>query len=238
MTSNPPPVETPRSMCCESRGGGIHAETPPPSTSGTPAVKRPQLVWVPLTQWRRRKTTCIVLGGFVRFFFLFVCLFRCVLNTRAYFQTAHGWSAERDQAGPVCRPRPRQLPEEDPSPARWRSQASGKCGSGSAPRPALNMRAPGTQLREDTAASGKLEKSTELGRMALWGKKKPTSSLGVHLGLGLRSPISQHFSRFSKQKQKRGRKTKKRKAHILWEKKVFFTHRKTAGAPPVTAPAL
>lgn len=105
------------------------------------------------------------------------------------------------------------------------------------PRPALNMRAPGTQLREDTAASGKLEKSTELGRMALW-KKNHFIFGGTPLGLGLRSPISQHFSRFSKQKQKRGRKTKKRKAHILWEKKVFFTHRKTAGAPPVTAPAL
>lgn len=89
-----------------------------------------------------KKDMCTVPGCFCQFF----CLFRCILNTRAYIQTAHGWSAERDQAGPVCRPHPRQLPEEDPSPARRRGQASGKCGGGSAPRPALNMRAPGTQL--------------------------------------------------------------------------------------------
>lgn len=77
-------------------------------------------------------------------------MFRCILNTRAYFQTAHGWSAERDQAGPVCRPCPGQLPEEDPSLARWRGQASGKCGGGSAPPARPEHAGIGNSTREGT----------------------------------------------------------------------------------------
>lgn len=125
MTSNPPPVETPG----ESRGGYPHKFPQPQYLRGTSNQKASVGLDPTHTIEAKKDTPC---SGWFCQVFLF-CLFRCILNTRAYFQTAHGWSAERNQAGPVCRPCPGQLPEEDPSPARWRSQASGKCGGGSAP---------------------------------------------------------------------------------------------------------
>lgn len=173
--------------------------------------QKPQLAWVPLTQQRRRKTRALFLGGFVRFL-----LFRCILNTRAYFQTAHGWSAERDQAGPVCRPHPRQLPEEDPSPARWHDQASGKCGGGSAPQ----ARPEHAGTRNSTRGTQQLR---EHWRSPLnWAGRlfgKPPHLWGTPLGLVLHSPISRHFSRVSKQKQKREEEKQRKGKHTFFGKR-------------------
>lgn len=172
---------------------------------------------------------CTVPGWFCQVF----CLFRCILNTRAYIQTAHGRSAERDQAGPVCRPHPRQLPEEDPSPARRRGQASGKCGGGSAP-----------PARPEHAGTGNSTRGTQQLREH-W--RSPLNWAGRLFGKPLhlwgntswlRSPLPNFptfFKSFKTKTEKRGRKTKKKKAHIFWET-VFFTHRKAAGAPPSLHP--
>lgn len=175
----------------------------------------------------------MVLSGFS------FCLFRCILNTRAYFQTAHGWSAERDQAGPVCRPCPGQLPEEDPSPARWRGQASGKSGGGSAPQARPEHAGIGNSTREGTQQLREHWRSPLNWVGRLFGKP-PHLWRYTPLGLGFRSPISRHFSRVSKQNknktEERGRKTKKRKAHIFWEN-VLHTPEGCRGSS-VTAPAL
>lgn len=85
------------------------------------------------------------------------------------------------------------------------------------------MRAPGTQLREDTAASGKLEKSTELGRMALW-KKKPLHLWGYTSWL--RSPLPNFptlFKIFKTKTEKRKKNKEKKSTHLMGKKGVLHT---------------
>lgn len=126
----------------------------------------------------------------------------------------------RDQAGPVRRPHPRQLPEEDPSPAGWHGQASGKRGGGSAPQ----ARPEHAGTRNSTRGTRQLR---EHWRSPLnWAGRlfgNPPHLWGKTLGLVLHSPTPRHFSRVSKQKQKRGRKTKKRKSTHLLGKGVLHT---------------
>lgn len=137
-----------------------------------------------------------------------------------------GWASVQAPPTAAARRGPKPRPAARPSVRQvWRWL--------SAPRPALNMRAPGTQLggpqqlrehwRSPLNWAGRL-----FGKpLHLWGNTS-----------WLRSPLPNFptfFKSFKTKTEKRGRKTKKKKAHIFWET-VFFTHRKAAGAPPSLHP--
>lgn len=106
----------------------------------------------------------------------------------------------------MCRPHPRQLPEEDPSPARRRGQASGKCGGGSAP-----------PARPKHAGTGNSTRGTQQLREH-W--RSPLNWAGWLFGKSLhlwgntswlRSPLPNFptfFKSFKTKTEKRGRKKK------------------------------
>lgn len=74
------------------------------------------------------------------------CLFRCILNTRAYFQTAHGWSAERTRLGHSAGPAQGSCQKRTQALSGGAAKRQASAAVALHPRPALNMRASGTQL--------------------------------------------------------------------------------------------
>lgn len=129
----------------------------------------------------------------------------------------------------MCRPCPGQLPEEDPSPARWRGQASGKCGGGSAPPARPEHAGIGNQL-------GGTQQLREHWRSPLnWVGRlfgKPLHLLGYTSWLKFPLPnFPTLFKSFkTKQKQKREEEKQRKEKHTSFGKR-FFTHRKAAEAP-------
>lgn len=128
MTSNPPLVETPGGSHHESRGNAIHA----------------QFSWPRYHSHNRSKERHALFWWFCQVFLF--CLFRCILNTRAYFQTAHGWSAERTRLGQSAGPAQGSCQKRTQALSGGAAKRQASAAVALHPRPALNMRASGTQL--------------------------------------------------------------------------------------------